>query len=30
LTLLRLFDEEEPTRKKFVGEMISWVYIAHK
>lgn len=23
LTLLRLFDSEEPTRKKFIGEMIS-------
>jgi golgi to ER traffic protein 4 len=22
LTLLRLFDSEEPTRKKFIGEMI--------
>lgn len=22
LTLLRLFDDEEPTRKKFIGEMI--------
>lgn len=25
LTLLRLFDSEEPTRKKFIGEMISYV-----
>ncbi|KAI0840256.1 DUF410-domain-containing protein [Hypoxylon sp. FL0890] len=24
LTCLRLFDSEEPTRKKFIGEMISW------
>lgn len=24
LTLLRLFDSEEPTRKKFLGEMIGW------
>ncbi|KUJ19980.1 DUF410-domain-containing protein [Mollisia scopiformis] len=24
LTLLRLFDSEEPTRKKFIGEMIAW------
>ncbi|KAI9052301.1 hypothetical protein LZ554_003655 [Drepanopeziza brunnea f. sp. 'monogermtubi'] len=24
LTLLRLFDSEEPTRKKFIGEMIGW------
>ncbi|KAF8865957.1 DUF410-domain-containing protein [Acephala macrosclerotiorum] len=24
LTLLRLFDSEEPTRKKFIGDMISW------
>jgi hypothetical protein len=26
LTLLRLFDSEEPTRKKFIGEMISYVF----
>ena len=25
LTLLRLFDSEEPTRKKFIGEMIGYV-----
>ena len=25
LTLLRLFDDEEPTRKKFIGEMIGYV-----
>ncbi|KAI9746320.1 MAG: hypothetical protein M1818_000031 [Claussenomyces sp. TS43310] len=24
LTLLRLFDAEEPTRKKFIGEMLGW------
>ncbi|KAI1096910.1 DUF410-domain-containing protein [Rostrohypoxylon terebratum] len=24
LTCLRLFDSEEPTRKKYIGEMISW------
>ncbi|KAH7008211.1 hypothetical protein EDB80DRAFT_430805 [Ilyonectria destructans] len=24
LTCLRLFDSEEPTRKKFIGEMIGW------
>ncbi|ROT39169.1 DUF410-domain-containing protein [Sodiomyces alkalinus F11] len=24
LTLMRLFDPEEPTRKKFIGEMITW------
>jgi len=24
LTLLRLFDGEEPTRKKFIGELIGW------
>jgi len=24
LTLLRQFDSEEPTRKKFIGDMISW------
>lgn len=27
LTLLRLFDAEEPTRKKFIGEMIGYVQI---
>jgi hypothetical protein len=25
LTLLRLFDSEEPTRKRFIGEMIGYV-----
>ena len=25
LTLLRQFDSEEPTRKKFIGEMIGYV-----
>ena len=25
LALLRLFDPEEPTRKKFIGEMIGYV-----
>jgi hypothetical protein len=25
LTLVRLFDSEEPTRKKFIGEMIGYV-----
>jgi golgi to ER traffic protein 4 len=25
LVLLRLFDPEEPTRKKFIGEMIGYV-----
>jgi hypothetical protein len=27
LTLLRLFDAEEPTRKKFVAEMIAYVIL---
>lgn len=27
LTLLRLFDAEEPTRKKFIGEMIAYVFL---
>lgn len=30
LTLLRLFDDEEPTRKKFIGEMIGYVCHARK
>jgi hypothetical protein len=28
LTLLRLFDGEEPTRKKFIGEMIGYEALA--
>jgi golgi to ER traffic protein 4 len=27
LVLLRLFDPEEPTRKRFIGEMIGYVFI---
>ncbi len=27
LTLLRLFDSEEPTRKKFIGEIIGYVFL---
>jgi len=27
LVLLRLFDPEEPTRKKFIGEMIGYVHL---
>lgn len=27
LTCLRLFDGEEPTRKKFIGELMAYVYL---
>lgn len=29
LTCLRLFDSDEPTRKKFIGEMIAYAAPAH-